>query len=172
MAFRAPLNRGTQGLLGWSGGRKPLPPSEVEMERGSVVFAERDLLIDADVRRVREAREWAASAARDFGFQHDDCYQVKLAVSEVVANAIEHGSTTQEDPIRISIRGEEGALVIEVHDTGVFVGAGEAAGEMSERGRGLELVALMMDEVELTPGEDGTLMRFTKRLVVNGFQPD
>ena len=136
-----------------------------------MAFAERDLSIDADVRRVREAREWAASAARDFGFQHDDCYQVKLAVSEVVANAIQHGSSGPEDPIRITIRAAEGALVFEVLDTGVFVGADEAAGEMSERGRGLELVALMMDEVELTPGEKGTLLRFTKRLPRNGFHP-
>ena len=136
-----------------------------------MAFAERDLSIDADVRRVREAREWAASAARDFGFQHDDCYQVKLAVSEVVANAIQHGSSGPEDPIRITIRAAEGALVFEVLDTGVFVGADEAAGEMSERGRGLELVALMMDEVELAPGEKGTLLRFTKRLPRNGFHP-
>ena len=136
-----------------------------------MAFAERDLSIDADVRRVREAREWAASAARDFGLQHDDCYQVKLAVSEVVANAIQHGSSGPEDPIRITIRAAEGALVFEVLDTGVFVGADEAAGEMSERGRGLELVALMMDEVELTLGEKGTLLRFTKRLPRHGFHP-
>ena len=136
-----------------------------------MVFAERDLWIDADVRRVREAREWAARAAHDFGFEGDDCYQVKLAVSEVVANAIQHGSSGPEDPIRITIRAAEGALVFEVLDTGVFVGADEAAGEMSERGRGLELVALMMDEVELTPREKGTLLRFTKRLPRNGFHP-
>lgn len=136
-----------------------------------MVFAERDLWIDADVRRVREARDWAASAAHEFGFLNDDCYQVRLAVSEVVANAIQHGSSGPEDPIRISIRGEEGALIFEVHDTGVFVGPDEAAGEMSERGRGLELVAVMMDEVELAPGERGTLLRLTKRLERNGFHP-
>ncbi len=135
------------------------------------VFAERDLWIEADVRQVREARDWAASAAREFGFEHDDCYQVKLAVSEVVANAIQHGSSDVEDPIRISVRAQGGALVFEVLDTGVFVGSDEAAGDMAERGRGLELVAMMMDEVELTPGEEGTLMRFAKRLERNGFHP-
>ena len=141
------------------------------MELSSVVFAERDLWIEADVRQVREAREWAATAAREFGFAKDDCYQVKLAVSEVVANAIQHGSSGPEAPIRISIRAREDALDVEVLDTGVFVGADEAAGEMSERGRGLELVAVMMDEVELTPGDDGTRLRFTKRLERNGFHP-
>ena len=140
-----------------------------EMELSSVVFAERDLWIDADVRRVREAREWAASAASDFGMQHADCYQVKLAISEIVANAIQHGSSRPDDPIRITVRAQEGALVFEVLDTGVFVGSDQAAGEMAERGRGLEIVALLMDDVELTPGDEGTLLRFAKRLERNGF---
>lgn len=144
----------------------------LEMAQSSPVFAERDLWIVADVRRVREAREWAAGAAREFGFPQADCYEVKLAVSEVVANAILHGSDRTEDPIRMSVRGREGALVFEVRDTGVFAGVEEAGGDMSERGRGLELVAAMMDEVELAAGEGGTLMRFTKRLQPDGFQPD
>ena len=141
------------------------------MELSSVAFAERDLWIDADVRRVREAREWAADAAHDFGLEYDDCYQVKLAVSEAVANAIQHGSSGPQDPIRISVRAHEDALVFDVLDTGVFVGSDEAAGELSERGRGLELVALMMDDVELTPGEEGTRLRFTKRLDRSVCQP-
>ena len=135
-------------------------------------FAERDLWIDADVRRVRDAREWAARAARDFGFEHDDCYQVKLAVSEIVANAIQHGSSGPEAPIRLSIRARESALDFEVLDTGVFVGIDEAAGRMSERGRGLELVAVIMDEVELTPSDDGTRLRFTKRRERDRFHSD
>jgi anti-sigma regulatory factor (Ser/Thr protein kinase) len=138
------------------------------MELNAVAFTERDLWIDADVRRVREARDWAAEAAREFGFQYDDCYQVKLAVSEVVANAVQHGSRGPADPIRISVHAEDASLVFEVLDTGVFVGSDESAGELSERGRGLELVALRMDDVERTPGEKGTLLRFTKRLELSG----
>ena len=128
------------------------------------MFADRDLWIDADVRRVREAREWAGGAAREFGFAHDDCYQVKLAMSEAVANAVQHGSRSAQDPIRISARAERKALVFEVLDTGQFLGSDPPLADMSERGRGLELVGLMMDEVELTPGEQGTLLRFRKRL--------
>lgn len=138
------------------------------MRLDTLTFTERDLWIDADVRRVREARDWAAKAAKDFGFSNDDCYQVKLAVSEIVANAIQHGSSRPDDPIRISVRSKDSALVVEVLDTGVFVGTDEEAGELSERGRGLELVALMMDDVELTPGDEGTLLRFTKRRELSG----
>ena len=127
------------------------------------MFAERDLSIEADLERLREAREWAGRAAQEFGFSEDHCYQVKLAMSEAVANAIQHGSSTQEDPIHISARACRDALVFEVRDTGVFQEPEEPP-EMSERGRGLVLVSLVMDEVELSPGEDGSVLRFVKRL--------
>lgn len=127
------------------------------------MFAERDLSIDADLRWLRQAREWAERAAQEFGFGSDHCYQVKLAMSEAVANAIQHGSVSTEDPIHISARATRDSLIFEVRDTGVYKEPGEPP-EMSERGRGLVLVALVMDEVELAPGEKGSVLRFVKRL--------
>jgi anti-sigma regulatory factor (Ser/Thr protein kinase) len=127
------------------------------------VFAERDLSIEADLGRLREAREWAERAAREFGFGSDHCYQVKLAMSEAVANAIQHGSATPEDPIHITARACRDALVFEVRDTGVYEEPEEPP-EMAERGRGLVLVELVMDEVQLTPGSEGSVLRFVKRL--------
>jgi len=130
----------------------------------SKTFVERDLSIVADLRFLRDAREWAASVAGDFGLNGEHCFQVKLAMSEAVANAIQHGSRAPEDPVHISARERGGALVFEVRDTGVFRQRNGPAEEMAERGRGLGLVALVMDEVELEPGENGSLLRFTKRL--------
>ena len=127
------------------------------------MFAERDMSIDADLARLREARQWAERAAREFGFGADHCYQVKLAMSEAVANAIQHGSQTADDLIHISARASSDALVFEVRDTGIFEER-EVEPELSERGRGLVLVGLVMDEVELTPGPSGSVLRFAKRL--------
>jgi len=128
------------------------------------VFAERDLSIDADLRRLRDAREWAGRAAEEFGFGPDHCYQVKLAMSEAVANAIQHGSAVSGDRIHISARACRDSLVFEVRDTGVYKEPENPPEEMSERGRGLVLVSLVMDEMELAPGEDGSVLRFVKRL--------
>ena len=127
------------------------------------MFAERDISIHADLARLREARVWAERAAEEFGFGADHCYQVKLAMSEAVANAIQHGSETPEDPIHISARACRDALVFEVRDTGVFEERA-AEPELSERGRGLVLVELVMDEVKLTPSPSGSVLRFVKRL--------
>ena len=131
------------------------------------MFPDRDLWIEADLRWLREARGWAERAAADFGFPSEGCYQVKLAMSEAVANAIQHGSATTEDPIHITAKARDAALVFEVRDTGVFREPEEPT-EMSERGRGLALVGLIMDEVELSPAERGSVLRFVKRLDSTG----
>jgi serine/threonine-protein kinase RsbW len=124
----------------------------------------REHSISADLGRLKEARDFAERAAAEFGLSEDACYEVKLALSEAVSNAIQHGSRSDDAPIRILVSGEAGALVIEVIDTGRFVPRVTRQGDMPESGRGLEFMRLMMDEVDLRPGSDGTRLRLVKRL--------
>jgi serine/threonine-protein kinase RsbW len=127
-------------------------------------FTRREHSIRADLRLLKEARDFAERAAADFGLDGDACYDVKLAMSEAVTNAIQHGSTSTTDPITIAVAVEGPALVFEVHDTGRFRPRVKRRGELSESGRGLEFMRVLMDEVDLRPGARGTLMRFAKRL--------
>jgi len=127
-------------------------------------FTRREHSIQADLRLLKEARDFAERAAVDFGLDGDACYDVKLAMSEAVTNAIQHGSSSTEDPIRIAAAIEGPALVFEVHDTGRFRPRVTRRGELSESGRGLEFMRVLMDEVDLRPGDRGTLMRFAKHL--------
>ena len=124
----------------------------------------REYSISADLGRLKEARDFAERAAAEFGLSEDACYEVKLALSEAVSNAIQHGSRSDDAPIRIFVSGEAGALVIEVIDTGRFVPRVTRHGDMPESGRGLEFMRLLMDEVELYPGDAGTRLRLVKRL--------
>jgi anti-sigma regulatory factor (Ser/Thr protein kinase) len=128
------------------------------------VFERRTMTIGADPERLREAREWAQRAAAEAGFGETDCYQVKLAISEAVANAIQHGSSAPDDSIRIDAFEHEGALVFEVSDNGTFEAPLARASIDDESGRGLELLTLMMDEVHITSTGDGSLLRFSKSL--------
>ena len=125
-------------------------------------FTPREHSISADVARLKEARDFAERCAADFGLGSDDRYQVKLAISEAVTNAIQHGSSSPTDPIRISVAEESGALVFEVADTGRFRPR-VRRGILPESGRGLEFMRLMMDEVDLRSTMQGTLLRFSKR---------
>jgi anti-sigma regulatory factor (Ser/Thr protein kinase) len=127
-------------------------------------FTRREHSIQADLRLLKEARDFAERAAADLGLDGAACYDVKLAMSEAVTNAIQHGSSSTADPITIAAAVEGPALVFEVHDTGCFRPRVIRRGELSESGRGLEFMRVLMDEVDLRPGDRGTLMRFAKRL--------
>ena len=120
-------------------------------------------MIPASVERLREAREFAERAAAEFGLAEEERYHVRLAVSEAVTNAIEHGSSSPEDPVRLAAHSEDGSLVFEVADTGRFVPRVVRRGELPERGRGLDFMRSLMDEVQLEPGSSGTTLRLVKR---------
>ena len=128
-----------------------------------VTFEPREHSIRADVGLLKEARDFADLAAADFGFDEEVRYQVKLAMSEAVTNAIQHGSASPRDEIRILAVEESGALVFEVVDTGRFRPRVTRRGELPESGRGLEFMRRLMDEVDLRPTNYGTLLRFVKR---------
>lgn len=132
--------------------------------RSAIAFQRREHSIRADLARLKEARDFAERAAMEFGLPSDVCYQIKLALSEAVTNAIQHGSSSAEDSVRIVVSEEPGALAFEVVDTGRFVPRVSRRGDMPESGRGLEFMRLLMDEVELYPGDRGTRLRLVKRL--------
>jgi len=114
-----------------------------------------------------DAREWAAAAAADFGMGDDEAFEVKLATSEAVTNAILHGSRSDTDQVSLQAHEEDDTLVFEVRDCGVDASARPAVPSpvegLAEGGRGLELVEMVMDEVELTRREEGSVLRYAKR---------
>ena len=133
-------------------------------------FKAREHSINEDLARLKEARDFAERAAEDFGFDSSGTYQLKLAMSEAVTNAIQHGSSSEQDPIDLRVEADGDALVFYVKDTGQFAERSAAGGDtLPERGRGLEFMRRLMDHVDLRPGENGTLLRFTKRPGSEGF---
>lgn len=127
-------------------------------------FSDRVHELSADLARVKEARDFADLCGIDFGFPAAERYQLKLAMSEAVTNAIQHGSSSPEDPIWLRAAAEGDALAFYVRDTGRFVPRVRRGLELPESGRGLEFMRRLMDEVDLTPGDEGTELRFSKRL--------
>jgi anti-sigma regulatory factor (Ser/Thr protein kinase) len=128
-----------------------------------VDFESREHSIDANLACVKEARDFAEQVAHEFGFDARARYELKLAMSEAVTNAIRHGSSSTADTVRIAAMDEGGSLAFYVQDTGRFVPRAQRGGGNSESGRGLDFMRRLMDEVELQPGREGTLVRFSKR---------
>lgn len=126
-------------------------------------FRARGLSLPSDLSRLLEARRFVEEAAADFGFDEAVQQQVKLAANEAVANAMEHGSTSSASEVALHAVEEGGALVIYVRDAGSFVPRMMHRGAMPERGRGLAFMDLLMDEVDIRPGSEGTEVRLLKR---------
>jgi anti-sigma regulatory factor (Ser/Thr protein kinase) len=128
-----------------------------------VGFETREHEIRADLACLKQARDFAERVAIDYGFDSGVRYQLKLALSEAVTNAIQHGSSSREDKVHIEATDENGALVFYVRDSGRFVPRVRRGSDLPESGRGLEFMRRLMDEVDLQPGSEGTLVRFSKR---------
>jgi serine/threonine-protein kinase RsbW len=122
------------------------------------------ITLPAEPERIREARDFADAAAAAFGFDEDARYEIRLAASEAVTNAIQHGSHSPDDTIKFSVIEEERVLHFHVADPGSFVPMFVTEEPLPERGRGLSFLAHLMDEVCISQGEPGTIVRFSKRL--------
>ena len=130
---------------------------------GNGRFADREHSMRAELGDIREAREFAAKAAADFGCDPVACQDVKVAMSEAVTNAIQHGSSETSDPIKIAVAAEGPALVFDVVDTGRFKAREGDGDPLGVSGRGLAIIRMLMDEMLVRPGARGTVTRFVKR---------
>jgi anti-sigma regulatory factor (Ser/Thr protein kinase) len=110
-------------------------------------------------------REELESIATICGFSDSSIYQMKVAVSEAVANAIEHGSPHgSESHIHVTIECDVDKLIIEIADEGVFKARLPVTdGRPSHRGRGIFLMTALMDQVSIIEEPSGTVVRLVKQ---------
>jgi anti-sigma regulatory factor (Ser/Thr protein kinase) len=135
------------------------------MAGAATQFTGAELQLPAELSRLPDARSWADAAAAAFGFDEMVRYQIKMAVSEGVANAVEHGSASSDDQIHLRAAAEGDLLAFYIRDSGRFIPRMAPRGEMPERGRGLAFLGQLMDEVDIKPSSEGTELRFCKRLI-------
>jgi anti-sigma regulatory factor (Ser/Thr protein kinase) len=82
-----------------------------------------------------------------------------VSCHEACSNAMEHGYRFREAMIDVDAEFDGEYVQLTVADTGHWREQRD-----SDRGRGLELIRALMDEFELSPGDDGTVVRMRKRL--------
>jgi anti-sigma regulatory factor (Ser/Thr protein kinase) len=120
----------------------------------------RELLLAARPSEVWRARRFADAVGEAFGLDAEQRYAFTFAVNEAVSNAIEHGCPSPEGDIRLWADEEDGELAFYVEDYGCFT---PAVQDLSDRGRGLALIAAMIDEVNLSSRDGRTIVRLGKR---------
>jgi anti-sigma regulatory factor (Ser/Thr protein kinase) len=89
------------------------------------------------------------------------CYEVAYAVNEAVTNAIRHGAPDSRGNISLSVLMDDDRLTIVVHDSGTFLPPSESSAN-SDHGRGLALMAALMDDVRVQTERGSTMIYLTK----------
>jgi anti-sigma regulatory factor (Ser/Thr protein kinase) len=108
------------------------------------------------------ARKYAEDVAAAFGLNEDSRYEFVYAVNEAVTNAIRHGASDEEDMIHMSIIADADRLTFAVSDRGTFVMSDGDGADTSAGGRGLALMASLVDEVDVHIDPGGTTVRLSK----------
>lgn len=121
---------------------------------------------------VRTARLVAATVARRSGVEDDLLDEVRLAVGEACSRAVgQHTRSGLNEPVSMRLHSEPGRFCVEVADV---VPIGVSLAEISspadlldadpadmDESLGLALISGLVDDVEVVPGVDGTVVRMT-----------
>jgi anti-sigma regulatory factor (Ser/Thr protein kinase)/HAMP domain-containing protein len=112
--------------------------------------------VPASLATLRQSvRRWLLGV----GAGEADAHEIVVACSEAASNVIEHAYGLDGGMVELSAGRQDGRVVIQVRDWGRWR---EERG--SNRGRGLAMIRALMDEVEIKPGDDGTLLEMRRRL--------
>jgi anti-sigma regulatory factor (Ser/Thr protein kinase) len=127
------------------------------------------LTIPSRVECIDDARRWVTGHVRTAGFGDDPIGEIELALTEALANVIEHGYGGSDDKkIELTVTEDDHALRIRVRDWGeAFDPAGYSPRDLDdpgEGGYGVFLIEQLMDDVtrEAQPG-GGTLLTLVKQ---------
>ncbi|MEV8021075.1 ATP-binding protein [Streptomyces sp. NPDC086554] len=126
-------------------------PKAAEPDHAAGAATQRTMLFGRRKTTARVAREFVAETLTQWGCGErlDD---VRLCTSELVTNALLHGTST-DDVIRVRIEFHDAQLLIEVHDGGDGMPRQRQVQDTSDDGRGLFLVSAVADAGALRPAK-------------------
>lgn len=89
---------------------------------------------------------------------------IVLGTGEALANAVEHAYGAADGDVQLRAELVGGTVTITVTDHGIW----RAPRQPTERGRGLPIMRSTMDHVDVTHGEDGTVVVLRRALAGSG----
>jgi anti-sigma regulatory factor (Ser/Thr protein kinase) len=111
-----------------------------------------------------EARAIVRDAASELRLDGSTTWDLMLATTEAVANAVEHGKPCDPRGIYLALEAHDGTIGIEVRDCGCFPTEPRTSKPDQQGGRGMPIIATIMDKLEVAPSSNITSVRFEKRL--------
>jgi anti-sigma regulatory factor (Ser/Thr protein kinase) len=113
------------------------------------------------VPRARAIVRETASALR---LDDSTTWELMLATTEAFANAVEHGRPCDPRGIRLRLEHRNAQLFVEVSDCGCFPPGARTHKRRDEGGRGIRIIAAIVDQLEVVRDAGSTRVRFGKRL--------
>jgi serine/threonine-protein kinase RsbW len=124
--------------------------------------------IPPDARYLSLVRRGLRSLAESAGFAKEDVADVEVAVSEAVANSMEHGSPDlDEAAVVVKCQTSGDYLIVEVEDHSGAHAIPETSPDFDateERGRGVLMMKILMDECRDSRTEHGIRVRMAKQM--------
>jgi anti-sigma regulatory factor (Ser/Thr protein kinase) len=127
-------------------------------------FQTHKIVIPSQGSKLAQVRQFIEKVAQELGFNQSEVFDIKVAVGEACANAIEHGSPLgKANKVTIEATFNNNCLLIEVKDEGVFKPRFPAFdSQLNYRGRGIPFMLALMDEVEIKESPSGTTVKLMK----------
>lgn len=126
------------------------------------------LRITSQLDAIDEARRWVGERVRQAGFGDEPVGEVELALTEALANIVEHAyQGDQSQPIELAVDVDGSVVRVRVRDWGAYLDPASYRGrdldDPGEGGYGVFLMSQLMDDVTREPQPDGgTLLTLIK----------
>jgi serine phosphatase RsbU (regulator of sigma subunit)/anti-sigma regulatory factor (Ser/Thr protein kinase) len=104
----------------------------------------------------RTLNEWLSR----IGATKTEAFEVTVSVNEIAANAIEHAYGLGDALFQIEGRFDGVTVAFTVRDSGRW----REPRPNGDRGRGLDMARALMDQVDISPGPEGTEVKLRRRL--------
>jgi len=145
--------------------------SPLALPKGTVriVWKEERFQTPAEIRFLPDIRHRITRFCRQLGIDDDTLDSIHLGAGEAVTNAIRHGCCDNACLIvEVHCAASHDRVVLEVRDPGPGFDPDTVTppdpGELRPGGMGICLMRAMMDEVEFSFTDDGTIARLVKRI--------
>ena len=124
----------------------------------------REIRLPAAPASAGTARSIVHDAATDAGLDGNRAWDLMLATSEAIANAVLHGKAWPDQSIQLMTEPCPRGLRVEVSDCGTFERPIAPAPVDAESGRGMPIIAAVVDHLEMERTNGRTLVRFERHI--------
>lgn len=133
------------------------------------------ITVPSDLNYLVDVDNFVEGFLREWGLDDSVVADIAISVSELVNNAVEHGSAAKTSPeddrtVKVTVSKVANAIKVSVTDQGSGFDPTEIDDPLAEEnllkaaGRGIFIVRNLMDEVDIKTTPEGTVVTITKNL--------